>query len=1297
MTQIIANNNGWGWGWSSSGYVTWPNWAENESIAIFDWTTGKAIKDSGVNLSEKQDTLTAWTDLEIIPPAWDQTVTGNNSISLNWAIDDGLISLTAYWDTRQWHYLPEWYTELWAIQNVAGSTKWNSWYAPNQNWDTLEVRFIANTNSLYLIQARKDSTSPIYWIWGSATGNTIIWYVNWYSVTSSISRVAWHVVYIRFSFASWSMTLYVKDESTGEEDTQTGTYTWANMSYSYRIWGNNAQTYWSTMWILYVKMTLWGGAVRELIPAKNSSNVIGWYDIATSTFRSSFEWDSPTQLYISPHPLAPEELSCNNWVIKAFYWNKFTTSWRTAWKLINSSTGILEDNDNYNTTAYIFLRKWRYTATWQDTAAWNRQYKCYSYYDDWTPHALIFSQTSPWTSLNTITFTMNYDSKVRFSYRSSMSNITASPTNPIIYTDWNVETIEDEDWNTVTTEMLFWIWDNQDTQEILTGAVNKKIWIKILDGTEDWETDTTNIFYCTLENETNSNDIRIISTHYWETDEPDSTMPNYKIRATNSSDKYICSIKDTRYSTVANFTSFLQSVYNAGNPVIVVYTLPTATTSTVTGQTLTTVEWDNTIEITQSGITPLSITWVYQTPSWTVINFTNDTWYITSTDVPVYTAWTGISINDYVISATWWWGNGDVVWPNSSTNWNLAVFDWTTGKLIKDWWAVPVVPTIVDNLTTQSATSTLSANQWYVLKWLIDDLMGQGRFLSLWDCSTWLPISFPLSTPYTYLTGDYFMVETLDTVWEPPVNYRPTGSSYSGTASSTAETWEVKVWDYYVYDWTVWLLASNHWKDVTFSNIAWQPSDNANLSTALNSKQNNWIDVTVNTSYGTVAKVWTTTWGDYTPTKWDWLLVNFVNGNNATNNITLKIDNSASKDVKIWIYWWSNTYMALWNTNGSNVKILMYYDWECYRTWTTTNTNTTYSAMTVSEWQTGTATTSRTMRADRLPSIIQYHAVDDTAYASSWDWVTNKAPSKNAVYDAIEWAKPTYWQILITDLTSWTATWEIDDWALVSGWVVVITLDDTFTGAINSIDINWMDSITVYPQLTNIREWMTWIYISSSENWNELYLFPNTDTTGWGGGWSGDVTWPNSSTDWNVVLFDWATGKIIKDSWTALSSKADATDVNTKTFYLSSTSDTTTAQSALDWYLAGKNPIIVYDNRAYVLWIKDNTRIQFYARTNYSDNSSDSTIVNYYIKFTLSSWTVQSITSSTESVVGILRTGKDYSTPYTPQYNGSPATKKYVDDWDTVVSGDSWTTYTIKVSNSAPASWTPNTTITFVV
>lgn len=39
--------------------------------------------------------------------------------------------------------------------------------------------------------------------------------------------------------------------------------------------------------------------------------------------------------------------------------------------------------------------------------------------------------------------------------------------------------------------------------------------------------------------------------------------------------------------------------------------------------------------------------------------------------------------DDYIV---WWW---DVVWPASSTDWHLAVFDWATGKLLKDGWAIP--------------------------------------------------------------------------------------------------------------------------------------------------------------------------------------------------------------------------------------------------------------------------------------------------------------------------------------------------------------------------------------------------------------------------------------------------------------------------------------------------------------------------------------------------------------------------------------------------------------------------------
>ena len=178
--------------------------------------------------------------------------------------------------------------------------------------------------------------------------------------------------------------------------------------------------------------------------------------------------------------------------------------------------------------------------------------------------------------------------------------------------------------------------------------------------------------------------------------------------------------------------------------------------------------------------------------------------------------------------------SGDVIWPASSTDGNVVLFDGATWKLIKDSWKT--LPSIVDDLTSSSTTDWLSANQWSILKWMIDDLNWLWKFLSLWDASTGLPISFPLSTPYAYTTWDYFLVETVSSA-TPPVNYKPTGSSYTGTASSTTESDELEVWDVYIYDWTTWLLQSNHWKTVAFSNIAGNPEDNTALDNALDAKQ----------------------------------------------------------------------------------------------------------------------------------------------------------------------------------------------------------------------------------------------------------------------------------------------------------------------------------------------------------------------------------------------------------------------------------------------------------------------------
>lgn len=173
------------------------------------------------------------------------------------------------------------------------------------------------------------------------------------------------------------------------------------------------------------------------------------------------------------------------------------------------------------------------------------------------------------------------------------------------------------------------------------------------------------------------------------------------------------------------------------------------------------------------------------------------------------------TVNDATLTIQKNWAGIGTFTANSSTNTSINI----------------TVPNVINNVTSTDTNNALSALQGKNLQDQIDDLKSMWRFLSLWDATTWLPISFPLSTPYNYQTWDYYLVET---VWA--TNYRPSWTQYTGTASTTLETDELEIWDMYIYDWQIWLLQINHGKTVSFANLSWQPSDNANLASALNAK-----------------------------------------------------------------------------------------------------------------------------------------------------------------------------------------------------------------------------------------------------------------------------------------------------------------------------------------------------------------------------------------------------------------------------------------------------------------------------
>ena len=48
----------------------------------------------------------------------------------------------------------------------------------------------------------------------------------------------------------------------------------------------------------------------------------------------------------------------------------------------------------------------------------------------------------------------------------------------------------------------------------------------------------------------------------------------------------------------------------------------------------------------------------------------------------------------------------------------------------------------------------------------------------------------------------------------------------------------------------------------------------------------------------------------------------------------------------------------------------------------------------------------------------------------------------------------------------------------------------------------------------------------------QVPVYTNQDNFEWKDNW--EVSWPSSSTDWDIVLFDWTTGKKLKDIGSAL-------------------------------------------------------------------------------------------------------------------------------------------------------------------
>ena len=154
-----------------------------------------------------------------------------------------------------------------------------------------------------------------------------------------------------------------------------------------------------------------------------------------------------------------------------------------------------------------------------------------------------------------------------------------------IYTDGTVETVTDSNGLTASAERLLAVGDFKDTQEVLTGAVTRNIGIKVLDGTEDWKASTTYNGSAYMSAPSGYiNNVPLLCTHFVSATQPTVDFARGKCLINGSS--LSLWYGDNKTTAVADIKQFLAQQYAQGTPVIVVYPLATATTSTVTPQLL---------------------------------------------------------------------------------------------------------------------------------------------------------------------------------------------------------------------------------------------------------------------------------------------------------------------------------------------------------------------------------------------------------------------------------------------------------------------------------------------------------------------------------------------------------------------------------------------------------------------------------------------------------------------------------------------------------------------------------------
>ena len=322
-----------------------------------------------------------------------------------------------------------------------------------------------------------------------------------------------------------------------------------------------------------------GVVAYDLIPALNSSDVPGMYDIVNNVFYTNagtgdFAYASPSYSEIDfIKTSGPKETIIDGYgTTNQFNKNHYTEI--TAY--VNANTGVITSGTTQKCAVLPCKPNTTYKITGRTTSAWG-------------------SFTSSATGTTATTYVR--DDSVLTTGPNDKYLVGLVRTTDDTYNYLDTLNVVDISSYAATCQDLMSVDTYIDEQEIIAGNVTRRIGVKVLDGTETWTKASgyTDIFFtdaCADAYYGDSTSLRIAipCTHLQGTDATNTNMVDNQIKLTAQSAQLTTPLIYIKSSVSNNdlttWKTWLATQNTNGTPVIVIYPLKTEASSTVASQTL---------------------------------------------------------------------------------------------------------------------------------------------------------------------------------------------------------------------------------------------------------------------------------------------------------------------------------------------------------------------------------------------------------------------------------------------------------------------------------------------------------------------------------------------------------------------------------------------------------------------------------------------------------------------------------------------------------------------------------------